>query len=136
MFTTIKTLMRAVSSLLPTHLTNCGLKLNIATGNPYLMSTLSRYLDLCSNVYKLLRFFFTCRWGSEIPYEIHAQYDANTRELIEDVLREISVRACVEFVPRGNQFSFLMYTRGDGSVTFKLNIPHFCRSPAKCVPEP
>jgi len=54
------------------------------------------------------------KWDREIPYEIHMQYDFDDRELIEDVLRELSVRLCVKFVPRGKQSSHLLYTRNGG----------------------
>ena len=51
------------------------------------------------------------------------QYDFNDRELIEDALRELSVRLCVDFVPRGKESSYILYTRngGYGYVT-ELNI--------------
>ncbi|XP_078492916.1 astacin-like metalloendopeptidase [Ciona intestinalis] len=55
------------------------------------------------------------KWGEKIPYVIHSQYDFDDRELIKDVLREYNVRMpCIEFVERGNEASYLMYTRESG----------------------
>ena len=64
------------------------------------------------------------RWEREIPYEIHMQYDFDDRELIEAVLRELSVRLCVKFVPRRGKesSSHLLYTRNGGYVSIGVTM--------------
>ena len=54
------------------------------------------------------------RWTTNIPYVLHSEFPFETKQAIENVLREYSVRLCVNFVPHQNERNYLFFKKESG----------------------
>lgn len=57
------------------------------------------------------------KWGKDIPYEIGEEYEFENVDLIEDVIRELEVRTCLNFHqrdPNGDEFTYIKFKRHNG----------------------
>lgn len=62
----------------------------------------------------------SCLWSKSsnglvvIPYAISSQYEHWEREAIETAMQSFHSRTCIRFVPRQNEYDYLMVENGDG----------------------